>query len=260
LLTEGTIYNMESFLNLEGKLILITGASAGIGKQLAIQLNLCGARLALVGSNQERLESLKNELGNARNTYIQFDVTQLEKIPNLIQNVVEMGGPIAGYVNCVGMRSRRPLNLLTSEHVQEIFTSNYFSFLEFVKNICKKKNYQSGLSIVQVSSIASERGAPSVTAYAASKAAVDASIRCLAKELASKEIRLNSVVPAQTNTPIFQELLAASEGKPDPTLQRQFLGLGEPEDVSNLIMFLLSERSRFISGHALPIDGGFLIN
>jgi len=135
---------------------------------------------------------------------------------------------------------------------------NFGSFIEMVRCITKKNNFNENLSIVGVSSIASVRGGTSVTAYAASKAAMDGAVRCLAKELAPKKIRVNTVVPAQINTPAYAELMRMNNNAEDQTLVRQYLGLGEAVDVANVIAFLLGENSRFISGSAIPVDGGFL--
>jgi NAD(P)-dependent dehydrogenase (short-subunit alcohol dehydrogenase family) len=135
---------------------------------------------------------------------------------------------------------------------------NFGSFIECIRCISRKNHFREGLSIVGISSVSSMRGAVSVTAYAASKAAMDSAVRCLAKELAPKKIRLNTVVPAQVDTPAYQKFLETTVSAEDKTLARQYLGLCEPVDIANTVAFLLSSRSRFITGSAIPVDGGFL--
>ena len=122
----------------------------------------------------------------------------------------------------------------------------------------KKNQFNPGLSIISISSISSTVGGSGVTIYAASKAAIDAAIRCLAKELHKKNIRINSVISGQINTEAYKDLMNSKTDKIDQVLDRQYLGLGEPEDVANVILFLLSENSKFITGSSVPADGGFL--
>ena len=124
--------------------------------------------------------------------------------------------------------------------------------------ITKKKQFNPGLSIVSISSISSTVGGSGVTIYAASKAAIDAAIRCLAKELHKKSIRINSVISGQINTEAYKDLMNSKTDKIDQVLDRQYLGLGEPKDVANVILFLLSENSKFITGSSVSADGGFL--
>jgi NAD(P)-dependent dehydrogenase (short-subunit alcohol dehydrogenase family) len=195
--------------------------------------------------------------GNSHHSF-SFDLSDLDGIEQLIKKIVSKCGPIDGFVNCVGVRCRRPLSLITPKVLNEILSINVGAFIELVRCITKKKHFNEGLSIVGISSISSQKGGISVTAYAASKGAMDSAVRCLAKELAPKNIRLNTVVPAQINTLAYANMLATSGGAEDPTLSRQYLGLGEAIDVANAIVFLLSNNSRFITGSAIPVDGGFL--
>ena len=131
---------------------------------------------------------------------------------------------------------------------------NFVSFVELVRCITKKGNFNRGLSIVAISSISAKTGGVSVTGYAASKAAIEGAVRCLAHELASKGVRLNTVQPGQTLTPAYKELIGDSK---DPVLDRQYLGLAEANDVANTIAFLLDDASRMITGASMPIDCGF---
>lgn len=247
-----------NFLELDRKVILIAGATVGIGRQTAIDLSRQHARLILIARNESALVELLNELEGEGHLFFPFDFSRIDQIDNLVKEVVAKAGKLDGYVNCIGMRSRRPINLLKPDILQEVMTLNFNSFIETVRCITRKGNFNEGFSIVGVSSISALAGGMSVTAYAASKAAMDAAVRCLAKELAPKKIRLNTVVPAQINTPAFDQLSNMNETGNEPLSSRQFLGLGQPEDVSSAILFLLSERAKFITGTAIPVDGGYL--
>lgn len=241
-----------------GKHILITGAATGIGKETALQLNAMGAILSVIDLNQAALSALEAELNNPGHSYYTFDVGLTHEIESLVKNVVAANGPLDGFVNCVGIRSRRPVSLLTPEIMSKVLNVNLVSFIEFVRCLNKKGHYGSDLSIVAISSIAAQRGSAGVTAYAASKAALESSVRCLAKELAGRRIRINTVVPAQIDTPAYEELMKATGAQSDPVLERQYLGLGKPAQVASVIAFLLSDASSLITGSSIPVDGGYL--
>lgn len=245
-------------MNFTDKKILITGASNGIGKETAILLSNLGAKIILLDINENGLKDVFQKLNGSGHHLIQYDLSDLDNIEELIKNTVSTFGALDGFVHCVGIRSRRPVSMLAPKIVREVMNINYGSFIELIRCITKKNHFNEELSIVGISSISSQRGGPSVTAYAASKGAMDSAVRCLAKELAQKKIRVNTVVPAQINTPAFTELIKNSANNEDVTLSRQYLGLGEPIDVANAIVFLLSNSSRFITGSAIPVDGGFL--
>lgn len=248
---------MDDFLNFKNKTILITGASAGIGFTTAVLLDSLGANLVLHSSKEESIEKLKTIFNSKQHLFFRVDFSNPYDIESKFKEIVS-DKKFDGYVNCVGMRSRRPINLIKPSHTNQILTTNVTSFLEMVRIIAKKNQFNPGLSIVSISSISSTVGGSGVTIYAASKAAIDAAIRCLAKELHKKSIRINSVISGQINTEAYSDLIKSKTDKIDKVLERQYLGLGEPEDVTNVILFLLSGKSKFITGSSIPVDGGFL--
>lgn len=240
------------------KKILITGASTGIGKETAILLSNLGAKICILDINEAGLKDVLTQLKGSGHSLVHFDLSDLDHIEQLIKNTVATFGAFDGFVHCVGIRSRRPVSMLTPRVISEVMNINYGSFIELIRCITKKNHFNDRLSIVGISSISSQRGGSSVTAYAASKGAMDSAVRCLAKELAPKKIRINTVVPAQINTPAYTELIKNSVNNEDATVSRQYLGLGEPIDVANAVAFLLHNNSKFITGSAIPVDGGFL--
>jgi NAD(P)-dependent dehydrogenase (short-subunit alcohol dehydrogenase family) len=249
---------MVKQLDFKNKHIFITGASVGIGKETAIQLSKSGAKVTLLDISEEGLKETTSILEGSGHHFFQYDLSDLEGIEQKVKEIVSICGPFDGFVQCVGIRSRRPVSLLTPKVLSSVMSVNFGSFIELVRCITKKNHFNEGLSIVGISSISSQRGGASVTAYAASKSAMDSAVRCLAKELAPKKIRLNTVLPSQINTPAYADLLKMNGDTEDLTLSRQYLGLGEANDVANAIVFLLSNNSRFITGTAIPVDGGFL--
>ncbi len=248
---------MNDFLNFKNKTILITGASQGIGFSTAVLLDSLGANLVLHASKEESIERLKTVFNSNRHLFFRTDFSSPDDIESKFKEIV-LDIKFDGYVNCVGMRSRRPINLIKPSHTNQILNTNVTSFLEMVRIITKKNHFNPGLSIISISSISSTVGGSGVTVYAASKAAIDAAVRCLAKELHKKSVRINSVISGQINTEAYKDLMNSKTDKIDQVLERQYLGLGEPEDVANVILFLLSEKSKFITGSSVPVDGGFL--
>lgn len=251
---------MLNLFDFTGKQILIAGGAKGIGKETGVLLSKLGAKVILLDLHQNELVEALTLIEGAKHCYYEYDLSITEGIERLIKGIISDHGPLDGFVHCVGVRSRRPLLMTTPKVISEILNVNFGSFIELVRCITKKKNFNDGLSIVGISSISSQIGHKSVTAYAASKAAMDCAVRCLAKELGSKKIRLNTVIPSTINTHAYAEFKSSNAVDEDfnNILNRQYLGLGEPIDVANAIVFLLSNSSRFITGSAIPVDGGFL--
>lgn len=245
---------MKPLFDFSNKNILIDGAGRGIGFEVACLLNRLGANVVLVDANKKILDDAVNSIANNRCSAIEFNLGNHAEIINIINKIVSEFGPIDGFVHCVGVRCRRPINLLSSDVVKQVMDINFVSFIEMVKGITKRGNFNKGLSIVAVSSISAKTGGVGISCYAASKAAIEGAVRCLAHELAPKGIRLNTVQPGQTYTPAYKELIGNSH---DPVLDRQYLGLAEASDVANAIAFLLDDASRMISGASLPVDCGF---
>lgn len=242
------------------KKILVIGASNGIGKETSIMLSELGAKIVMIARSHERLNATCDLLKGNDHKFYSYDVSQIGGIESLIDNIIKDNGAIDGLVFCVGMRSRCPINMITFENAEKIMKINFFSFIEFVKCISKRKRYNKGLSIIAISSVSSFVGHKGVTIYSATKAALDSSVRCLAKELANKKIRVNSVIPSQIETSVYNELIDAdvSENDSNNLLSRQYLGLGTPRDVANTVKFLLSNDSKFITGTSIRVDGGYL--
>jgi len=137
---------------------------------------------------------------------------------------------------------------------------NFYSFLEISKQFSKKKYNDNGGSIVAISSIASKVGARGLTAYCASKGAIESAVRAMSLELALKNIRVNSICPSMIETQIYADLkdLVNNKDFEDELKKRQILGVGKPEDVAYVAAFLLSDASQFITGTSINVDGGYL--
>ncbi len=253
---------MRDFLDLNNRHILITGATSGIGRQTAILVSEYGAKVTLIGRREEKLrETLSLMSGEGHNPVV-FDLSNPDEIEVMVKSAVEKNGLIDGYVQCAGINKDLPINSVKYEKIHGLMLTNFYSFYELVRVISRKGRFNPGLSIVGVSSTAAECGVASQTAYSASKAAMNGTMRAMAKELGPKGIRVNTVLPGPTNTEMYQDYLSLrAEVKQAEAVKmtsaRNYLGMNEPRDVANAIAFLLSPASRMITGVELPVDAGF---
>lgn len=249
---------MFSLIDLTNKNIIVTGASSGIGKETAKLLSRLGAKVILIARREDKLKEVSEEISGA--AYYSYDLSDLDGIADLVKKIVSDNGAVDGFVHSAGIGSSRPIKMLKPKILNEIMTVNYYSFIELVRCITDRKKFNPGLSIVGVSSVSSKQGNQSKTAYAASKAAMDASVRCLAKEWSKKKIRINTVNPGLINTDIYQQFLNNGGDGEDGkiVMQRQYMGLGDPSDVANMIAYLLSDAAKFITGSSVDLDGGRL--
>jgi NAD(P)-dependent dehydrogenase (short-subunit alcohol dehydrogenase family) len=248
---------MKNIIEFSGKNILLTGASVGIGKETAILLSDLGAHVHIIDVDSKGLDEINNLLNDTRHSFNCYDLNDVDGIENLIKSIT-LNIPIDGFVHCVGVRSRRPFSMVTPKILNEVMNLNFVSFFEIIRSLTKKGRFNEGLSIVGISSISAHRGAAGVVSYAASKSAMESTVRCLSKELHTKKIRLNTVVPSQIDTPAYHRFNSDNADIAKTILERQYLGLGTTSDVANVISFLLSDSSRFITGASIPVDGGFL--
>lgn len=254
---------MFNLVDLTGKRIIVTGASQGIGRDTAILLSKLGATLILIARNEDKLKDTLANLEGEGHAYYILDISILTDIELCVNKIISENGAIDGLVYCAGIGLSRPLNLFKPEIVQRVMTVNFNGFIEFVRCCSKKKNYNVGMRIVGISSIAAFIGDKTHTIYSASKAAMDGAVRCLAKELAEKKIGINTVAPAMINTEMYQAYVSKNGEDSDAhkaIIDRQYLGIGETFDVAAGIAFLLSSSSKFITGVCLPIDGGATSN
>ena len=252
---------MRQLINFTDKIIVVLGASSGIGKETAITLSALGAQIIIVARRKEKLEETLSLLEGNGHAYYATDISIPENIEDLFKKIKENQGEIDGLVYCVGVNTTLPLMQLKPEKLKATFDLNFFAFIETVRQATKRGRYNFGMRIVAVSSNAAIRGDKAHTAYSASKAAMNAAIRCLAKELADKEVFINAVAPAVTNTEIYQQYASCDVGRNEKSLlDRQYLGLIEPSNVADAVAFLLSPAAQMITGITLPVDGGLSTN
>lgn len=246
-------------MEFRGKKIIVAGASSGIGQKTAIRLSELGAKTILIARREELLAETMEMLSGEEHTYYSADLSVTGDIEELVKLIVSEQGKIDGLVYCAGISKGRPLMQCRPETVGEVFNTNFFGFLETVRQVCRKGRFNEGMRIVGISSIASMRGSKSQTMYSASKAAMDGAVRCIAKEVADKGICINTVAPGMTRTKMwdsFLERYGEESNSVRDMMHDQYLGLIETDDVADAIVFLLSQRARMITGTTLPLGGG----
>ena len=241
--------------NLKNNCVVITGAGSGIGRETAIKVSMAGAKVVMIDLSESSLRETFSMLVGEDHCYYVVDLTATEAIGGIIKKVVEKYGTIYGLVHCAGISSRKPLNVLTKDGFNKVMDVNFYAFVELVRQTCKRKHFGEGGSVVVMSSISSIRGYKAKTEYCVSKAAVDAFVRCMALELADRKVRINSVMAAAVNTPMAQKAreMNASVGASEFSAP---LGITEPYEVANTILFLLSDATKTITGTSILIDGG----
>lgn len=247
-------------IDLSKKTIFITGASSGMGAETAKLCSKLGARVILVARREDKLMEVMKELDGVGHKTYSFDLSNVNEIDGFIKDMIKEIGPLDGFVHSAGISSSRPLKMIKPDALREVMDINFNSFVEITRCITKRNCFNPGLSIVGVSSISSSLGNQAKTAYCASKAAMDAVVRCFAKELAPVGVRANTVCPGMIDTDIYTKFKQNAGDSYDAKMRmdRQYLGLGQPIDVANMIVFLLSDASRLITGANIGIDGGML--
>ena len=246
---------MKNYLSLQGKHVLVTGASSGMGKVFAQMIAGQGARVSLLARNEERLEQTRNLLEGEGHNVVCCDLTDEEQL----RQAAETMQPLDGIVFCAGINEFVPVRFVKQEKIDRMFQTNYFSQLLLLQMLLKKKLVNKGASIVFISSVSSLMGVQGTLLYASSKGAINSAVRVLAAELAVQQMRVNAICPGIVRT----EMLSATNID-EETFTKQAaqypLGLGTPEDVGHAVLFLLSEASRWLTGQCMVMDGGYSLS
>lgn len=245
---------------LKNKNIIITGASSGIGKASSILCSKLGARVLLIGRREEKLKEVISEMDDPSNqSYLVGDITYHDEFEFNFKEKLKSFGKVDGVVHSAGIEMTRPLKMLKTKSLNEVMQLNLFSPINITRILNGRGIFNEiGGSIIFISSIVGVLGQPGKVGYSASKGALISASKSLALELASKKIRVNSVLPAMVKTEMSINLL---EKLPDDAKIKiedmHPLGIGSPDDVANAVVFLLSDLSKWITGTSMIVDGGY---
>ena len=235
---------------------IITGATSGIGLDLSRRLAE-ERNVILVGRSQEKLDMVMSQISDTHHRVLCF-VCDLNTNRNTLAQklsafIISNDIQIDSLVHCAGTSKVMAIRQSDADSIDQIFNVNVFSAIEMIKVLLKKDNKGALRNILLISSLASIRGEKGNSIYAASKGALNSLAITLAKELAPK-VRVNCISPGTVKTPMTQPFLETENG--ETHLKDYPLGVGQCEDITNLVCFLLSDSSRWITGQNIIIDGG----
>ena len=243
--------------HLTGKTVFITGASSGIGRQIAISGSEMGAKIVMTGRDKHRLEETYSLLKGEGHVILTADLVDSEQIVSLVQELPQLDGVVmnAGIVNAY------PLKFLTSEKIEETFSINFNAIVLLIAGIMRKRKLNKGGSVVFVSSISSNFPPKGSAMYSSSKAAIEAFSKVLALEHSQQKIRSNCLAPGMVKTALYNDVeQRVTKESMDAHIASYPLGVGHPEDVANAAVFLLSDASKWITGTTITLEGGCLLN
>lgn len=239
--------------SIEGKTVLVTGASSGIGRSVAIECSRHGANVIITGRNTDKLQSTSDFLEGNNHRQIVADLTDADSLKDLVSNLPSLDGVAL----CAGIVNMVPVKMASRKKCDKIFETDFFSTIELIRLILKNKLMQENGSIVAISSIAGYKEfVVGNGIYGAAKSALSSFIKFVALEYADKGIRANSLCPGMIYTPMhtegqFDENALASIVKDIPMGR-----WGQPEEIAQAVVFLFSKASSYITGTSIVIDGG----
>lgn len=246
-----------------GKSAIVTGGTAGIGKEIALSFVEQGASVAIFGTNPERAQKVKEELEEKKISSDQkilvklVNVASFQEVETAIQEVLNEFGKVDCLVNNAGITRDQLLMKLSEEDWDQVIEVNLKSAFNTCKALSRPMMKARSGSIINISSVIGLTGNAGQTNYAASKAGMIGFTKSLAKELAKRGVRANSVAPGYIETQMTEVL---PEAVKNAVLEKIPMGeIGKPRDIANAVLFLASERSRYITGQTLTVDGGMVI-
>ena len=237
---------------LNGKMILVTGASSGIGRGIAIMCSKMGATVIINGRNEEKLKETFTRLEGNGHYIVRGDLTHIETLITLVGSLPKLDG----VVHCAGVGERVLCKNVREEDVDKIMSINFKAPVLLQAEILRQKKINKGGSIVFVASISNDSPSMGNGLYAASKGALVSFANCLHLELAQRMIRVNCISPAMVWTDlIFKGGITEAELREDE-LKYPLKRYGTPEDIANLAVYLLSDASTWMTGSNIKITGG----
>jgi len=238
--------------NLSGKTILVTGASSGIGKAIAIACSNMGGAVVITGRNKERLDETLAQMSQGNHLALSADLTVDEEREKLVSQLPKLDG----LVQCAGVGSRVPCKIISTADIDHIFEPNFKAPVLLQTALLSQKKMNKAASIVFIASRAASSPSMGNAVYSASKGAILSYAKCLALELAPRQIRVNSICPAMIWTDLILRDGLSQEEMEEAQMKYPLKRFGKPEDVANLAIYLLSDASSWMTGSAIDLSGG----
>ena len=248
---------MQDIFSLREKVILITGASSGIGRAVAQQCAAAGATCIITARNQDRLKETLEGLPGEGHQMILSDISLVGGINNLVSNLPKVNGVVC----CAGVVETKMLKFTEEDDLQRLFSTNTFSTIRLIRDMVQQKKLNKEASIILVSSISGVRcGYLGGSLYGASKGALEGFIKATALELAPQKIRVNTIMPGMIETPLMADSVIDSEQLEADKLRFPLKRYGLASEVGYASVFLLSDATKWITGTSLLMDGGYTLN
>ena len=239
--------------SLKDKRILITGASSGIGRAIARECSSMGATLVLTARSQQRLEETLSMCEGSDHIIYPADLTEA----TALESLVNVSAELDGVVLCSGKGATAPFNFSTKDKFMDVFDTNFFSPVELLRLLSKKKKIKQGGSVVFIVSIGGiSKFSMGNSMYGASKASLNSIIRFCSLELAGRRIRVNGICPGMVDTPLIHSGTITDDQHAKDMEYYPLKRYGKPEDIAYGAIYLLSNASSWVTGHSLVIDGG----
>lgn len=247
--------------HLSGNNYLVTGASSGIGQATARMIAQYGGKVIIAGRDEIRLQDTFSSLAPRAAHAVSVEVlTEADTTADWVKSIAEAHGPLSGVFHSAGVELIRPVKLTKQSHLNDVFGSSLYAAFGIARAISQKNTLTDGGSVIFMSSVAGSTGQIGMTAYSAAKAAIDGLVRSLACELAPRRIRINSIAAGAVKTAMHERLTKVSGADAERDYEKShLLGFGNPDDVANAAVFLLSNASSWITGSTLAVDGGYMV-
>lgn len=237
---------------LKGKTILVTGASSGIGRGIAIACSKMGASVIINGRNEQRLAETLREMRGEENFSLIADLSQIDAVAIMVRQLPKLDG----VVHCAGIGQRILCKQLQESDLDNMMDVNFKAPVMFQTELLRQKKINKGASIVFIASIAYDSPTIGNAMYCASKGAVISYANCLALELAPRLIRVNCILPAMIWTDLIYKGGITEEELKEERKEYPLKRYGKPEDVANLSVYLLSDASAWMTGSSIKLTGG----
>lgn len=240
--------------SLEGKTILVTGASSGIGRAAAIECSRCGASIILTARNQDKLLETHNQLDGRGHQIVSCDLTNNNEVSNLVEQVPSLDGIVLS----AGINDKSLVKFLSEDHIAKMLTTNFVAPVQLTRLLVKRKKIKKEASVVFISSAAAFFPSIANAMYASSKAALSQFSKVLALELMPQRIRVNAIEPAFVETDMVKkpEIVDTINAVRQKSPFRRLLS---PIEIAQAAVYLLSDATKLVTGTSIVMDGGYLI-
>lgn len=246
---------MYNPFSLEGKNILVTGASSGIGRGICIETSKMGATVHLMARNEQRLAETLSQMEGEGHQMHQVDLCDKDVLTELVDSLPSLDGVVL----CAGIIKTMPVKNISEDALEEIFNTNIMADIRMVSRMLKKKKLNKGASIIFISSVSTFNVKVGNSLYSATKGAVNSFAKAMALEVSKQNMRVNCIQPGFVPSSILSSGAIEEDAFLKFYAERHPLGFGTPTDIANTCIYLLSDAARWVTGSIFTIDGGYTL-